>query len=172
MRRSARGLASGLALSAGCALEAPAQEPPETFLAFSHDFAGYRAWQSYVPPLALPGNEHVSGPRTVYLNAVPEHGASEFPVGTIFVKESGEGDAMRVFASVKRGGNYNAKGAVGWEWFELKGEPDAPTIDWRGFGPANGDAYGGDATGGCNGCHDAEKWDYSWTAMEFHLLGT
>ena len=29
------------------------------------------------------------------------------------------------------------------------------SITWRGFGPATGDVYGGDATGGCNSCHGA-----------------
>ena len=72
---------------------------------------------------------------------------------------------------MKRGGHFNATGAVDWEWFELTNGPgDAPTIQWRGFGPTNGDAYGGDATGGCNTCHSDPRWDYIWTAKEFHLL--
>ena len=61
---------------------------------------------------------------------------------------------------MKRGAGFNADGAAGWEWFQLANGPgDAPTILWRGVGPSDGDAYGAD-TGGCNGCHDAARWDY------------
>jgi hypothetical protein len=149
--------------------------PDEPFIAFGADFAGYHAWKSFVPILELPGNDHLNGTRTVFVNRLPEPGSAEFPVGTIFVKESGDGDpsTRHVFASVKRGAGFNKTGAIGWEWFELEnGSGDEPTILWRGVGPTNGDAYGGDATGGCNLCHDSKTWDYAWTAKEFHLLAT
>jgi hypothetical protein len=55
----------------------------------------------------------------------------------------------------KRGGNYNVKGPLGWEWFELEGLGRAPTILWHGVGPADGKTYGGDPNNGCNGCHGA-----------------
>lgn len=157
-------------LGLACESDWPRDEP---FIAFGTDFAGYHSWESFVPKIALPGNDHLNGTRTVYINRLPEPGSTEFPVGTIFVKESGDGDPSQrhVFASVKRGAGFNKTGAVDWEWFELQnGAKDQPTILWRGVGPTNGDAYGGDATGGCNTCHDTKVWDYAWTAREFHLL--
>jgi hypothetical protein len=142
------------------------------FVALAADFAGYRAWTAFVPEGGAPGNDHVSGPRTVYVNRLPATSAHAFPIGTIFVKESGDGDVSthHVFASVKRGGGFNEQGAVGWELFELTATAGgSPSIVWRGVGPATGDAYGG-PTGGCNACHSLKQMDYSWTAEEFGLL--
>jgi hypothetical protein len=54
----------------------------------------------------------------------------------------------------KRGGDYNARGAQGWEWFELKAQLDGSwTIAWRGITPPEGCGYSGIAGGGCNICH-------------------
>jgi hypothetical protein len=160
-------------LSCGASSEGP-PPAPETLLAVGADFAGFHGWQSFTPTESFLGNDHLAGPRTIYVNRLPSPSATEFPVGTIFVKESGGGDVLsrHVFAMVKRGGGFNAKGAVNWEWFELKNTADdRPILDWRGLGPQTGDAYGSDATGGCNGCHSGEKWDYVWSAQEFELLG-
>ena len=128
------------------------------FVAFGSDFDGFRTWESFEPVSAAPGNDHVSGPRRIYINKLPGAGASAFSVGTIIVKESGDGDlaSRHVFAMVKRGAAFNAGGAVGWEWFELANvDEQRVAVTWRGLGPENGDVYGGDATGGCNRCHDA-----------------
>lgn len=126
---------------------------PETFLAFTTTFADFRSWPAFhsdgpaddgtLPPDVL-------GPRTQYLRQLPPHGASEFPVGTVIV-EARESGAKKIFAGVKRGGGFNAGGAVDWEWFELSEGP--VTIVWRGVGPPIGDTYGGDPDGGCNACH-------------------
>jgi hypothetical protein len=160
--------------SCGGASDASDSPPPlTTKIAFAADFAGYHGWTSFACGIGSLGNDHLQGPRRVYLNRLPPPGATAFPIGTIFVKESGDGppETRHVFASVKRGGGFNATGAVNWEWFELANGPDdRPRIVWRGFGPSNGDAYGGDATGGCNGCHDAPRLDYAWSAQEFGLL--
>jgi hypothetical protein len=126
---------------------------PTTFLAFTSTFAPFRTWTSFhsdgpaddgtFPPDVL-------GPRTQYINAVPPPGATEFPVGTVIV-EARESGSEKIFAAVKRGGGFNATGAVDWEWFELTDQP--VTIAWRGFGPPAGEMYGGDPNGGCNACH-------------------
>ena len=124
-----------------------------SFVAFASDFMGFESWQSETldSPTAS-GSTHVSGVRTIYLNKVPPAGATAFPLSTIIVKRT-EMDG-KIFAQVKRGGGFNANGAVGWEWFELvENTPGVPSIRWRGFYPPAGEAYGGDPTGGCNLCH-------------------
>ena len=141
--------------------------PSEPFVAREHDFQGFRHWQSYTPDLGFPGNEHLSGPRTVY---VRNPGKPKFPIGTVIVKESGDGDLAKrkVFAMVKRGAGFNGNGgALGWEWFELQNvDTEHVSIVWRGTGPANGDAYG-PGTGGCNDCHAASQFtDFVFSASE------
>ena len=152
-------LAFGACSSAGSS-KAPPTDPP-AFVAAQGDFASFRSWPSLDPgPGVAPGNDHLTGPRIVYYNRSPPLGAKAFPVGTIIVKESGDGDfATRdIFAMVKRGGDFNEGdgGAVDWEWFRLQSSADGQTniIVWRGIGPADGDAYGSNgSTGGCNPCH-------------------
>ncbi|HEY0715045.1 MAG TPA: hypothetical protein VGF45_20355, partial [Polyangia bacterium] len=66
----------------------------------------------------------------------------------------------KFFAMVKRGASYNARGARGWEWFELRERDGRFTIAWRGLDAPSGEGYGGggdaevDPLGGCNSCHD------------------
>jgi hypothetical protein len=145
------------------------------FLAFGGDFSGFHAWESYKVPAdsTAPAGLHTSGPRTEYLNHRPPHGSTTFPVGTIIVKElSGPANpAGQIFAMVKRGGGFNASGASGWEWFELSlGATDADvSIIWRGVGPPSGEKYGGDPTGGCNGCHGIAPDNDSVRSTGFRL---
>lgn len=144
------------------------------FIAFTPDFADFRSWTELVPSFAAPGNEHISGPRRVYLNSVPSPDSSTFPLGTIFVKESGDGPVREreLFAVAKRGGGFNPDGAQGWEWFKLLNYvDDTPFIEWRGANGEAGDAYGSGNTGGCNGCHNVPSYDYIWSVSEFGLLG-
>jgi cytochrome P460 len=145
---------------------APAESTPDadpvgdTFLAVDSSFNGFRTWEAFAMPPGENGTIHTAGVRTTYLNHAPKTGSTEFPVGTIIVKESEDGPIAdrQVFARVKRGGGYNAGGAAGWEWFELKNEdPQRSTRIWRGVGPPVGEKYGGDPNGGCNGCHGAAK---------------
>jgi hypothetical protein len=77
-------------------------------------------------------------------------------VGTIIVKEIINDDPTQndMVARVKRGGTYNARGASGWEWFELRSTSDGVAgILWRGVGPPAGESYLGNVDGGCNACH-------------------
>lgn len=144
----------------GCGSSTPATSPdgqPATFIAFAKDFSRFRTWTSHAIDSAVAaGSTHVSGPRTMYLNQPPPADATEYPVGTLIVKETAADG--KLFARCKRGGNFNATGAVGWEWFELQ-ETAAKevVIRWHGFGPPAGEMYGGDAMGGCNGCHTAAR---------------
>jgi hypothetical protein len=61
----------------------------------------------------------------------------------------------KTFAMAKRGGNYNANGAIGWEWLELQEDASGNIlIVWRGISPPAGEGYGGSVVGGsCNTCH-------------------
>lgn len=158
-----------LLLAAGCGggeppSPAPSASPAELVATEAH-FVGYDGWtrfdrgvQGFVPA-------HPDGVTTVFVNRVPPHGATRFPLGTIIVRqtETGPRETWEVHAMVKRGGEYNPLGAVGWEYFDLRlppeGEPLAPTVLWRGEGPANeGDGYATAAGGvllGCNHCHGA-----------------
>ncbi|CAN5741750.1 hypothetical protein BH09MYX1_BH09MYX1_31890 [soil metagenome] len=160
-------LALALAGTLSCGSSPVASTPPPTFIAFGEDFAAYRTWSSFeITVDAAPGNDHLVGPRRVFYNQLPPPGSTAFPVGTILVKESGDGDlpTRHVFAMVKRGGGFNAiaGGALDWEWFELVNDTSGNVIMlWRGEGPPNGDAYGSGTTGGCNACHGgAPKTNY------------
>jgi hypothetical protein len=67
----------------------------------------------------------------------------------------------------KRGGDYNAEGALGWEWFDLDlTESGGVAVDWRGPVPPEGRGYecalgeddaGSEGVGDCNTCHGAAE---------------
>jgi hypothetical protein len=134
---------------------------PETFVAMQADFAGYLGWDRVTVGSGDTG--HPDGERAVYFSALPQGGSDAFAVGTRVVKVIPGAD---IHAMVKRGGGYNAAGAVGWEWFELALATDgSPVIRWRGEVPPDGEAYGalpgadtadtGLEVGDCNTCHAA-----------------
>lgn len=143
--------------SLGCSRRSPPTVVAEPFIVFERDLAGFRGWE----PVDLPrsggaGMAHVAGLRREYLNRRPPAGAKTFPVGTILVKEMLEGASPghRIFAMAKRGGGYNAEGASGWEWFELRERGDGTIgIVWRGISAPAGEGYAGRKSGGCNACH-------------------
>lgn len=132
---------------------------PDTFIAFNTSFAPFRTWpmrhsDGPIDDGTLPPG--VAGPRDQYVNEIPPPGSLEFPVGTMIVEV--RTDIGKIFASVKRGGDFNAGGAKDWEYFELAENP--VMYVWRGLGPPLGDTYGGDPNG-CNNCHRAcEANDY------------
>jgi hypothetical protein len=154
-RLAATAVAGALAAVAGCG-GGGASDAADAgiFLAVASDFADYQSWQSNTTESAVAsGSTHVSGRRTVYINQLPPAGATEFPIGTMIVKET-ETDG-KIFARAKRGGDFNKSGAKGWEWFELERGANGISVSWHGWGPPAGEKYGGDAGGGCNGCHAA-----------------
>ena len=163
----ARTLLLALTLACGAAAS-PA--PPETFVALAGDFAPYASWPSfYVGDVPDPDGVDLSGPRTVYVNQLPAHGAKEFPVGTILVKvvETAEApESWQMFGLVKRGGGFDEDGAPNWEWFGLSTDSSGHvSIDWRGTGPPPDGGYGGlGAALGCVFCHaNATTNDYVQT---------
>src|SRR5262245_47396147 len=104
-----------LAFSLGCG---GGSHVRQTFIALQDDFATFESWRRYdLGDMPIEG--HPAGPRFAYLNQLPKKGAQEYPVGTIIVKavELEEVVAWDVFAMVKRGGNFNAEGALNWEFF-------------------------------------------------------
>ena len=131
----------------------PAKAP---FIALERDFQGFQSWET-VDISKRPGGiqTHESPDAQEYINQQPPTGSKQFPVGTILVKSTKkEAGKQDIFAMVKRGDGYNAKGAPGWEWFELTRRPDQSlAIVWRGMNPPDGQGYGGLPSGGCNDCH-------------------
>jgi hypothetical protein len=135
------------------------------FLALDRDFSDFREWMVFM--LDAKSHAAANGPVNVYLNRLPPPGATEFPVGTLIVKtvEAGAPSAWTIHAMSKHGANFNARGALDWEFFELKiNQDDEPVILWRGTKPADGHKYK-DLSGStttekdCNDCHTSSKND-------------
>ena len=141
----------------------------DTYVAMQADFADFKQWPS-VEVTELDSG-HGVGARFVYLSR-PEGDGETFPVGTVIVKVI---EGSSTFAMARRGGDFNASGALGWEWFELDYATDStPVIRWRGEQPPEGEAYGAlpgqtaDTAaafeGDCNACHVAARAnDYVFT---------
>jgi hypothetical protein len=133
-----------------------AENSSGVFIAFQCDFSGFESWTAF--DLGDDQDDGVTfvGHRRAYINQLPPHGSSTFPVGTIVIKTIAEDQETpgQIFAMAKRGGSYNVQGATGWEWFELLKTTDAPpVIRWRGITPPAGEKYAGIAGGACNTCH-------------------
>lgn len=139
-------------------MDAPSPEPePTNFIAFATNFQDFRSWETFVRPNRsdVPGCLHSTCLRTDYLNQRPPPGSTAFPIKTMIVKDLDNPAGRQIFAMVKRGGGYNADGAVGWEWFELEENADGSVkIVWRGLGAPDDEVYGlPGMNGGCNQCH-------------------
>jgi hypothetical protein len=131
----------------------------EQFVAMQNDFSGFTGWPDYA--IEPEDSGHPEGARTVYISEEPPEGATAFPVGTMIVKVIEGAD---IHAMAKRGGGFNAEGALGWEWFELVMDGSEPVIRWRGAEPPDGETYGAlpgveeDSAaplGNCDSCHSA-----------------
>lgn len=155
-----------LSFGAGCLDSEGAESTEETsFIAVQQDFADFATWDSF--EIELDGAEGTrahsgDGPLMGYINQLPPAESTEFPVGTILVKtvEAGAPQDWTIQVMVKRGGNFNALGALGWEYLDLEiNAENTPVILWRGEAPPSGHGY--EALGGteteieldCNSCH-------------------
>jgi hypothetical protein len=169
----ARALAALVALTAvGCSTGPTAATPDdsELFQAVSSSFSGFCSWKS--APATTTGDDagdglHGLGPLTVYWNQSPPHGATSFPNGTIIVKANETADPTQrtIFAMVKRGGDFNSSGAVGWDWYSLQQTTaacDVINILWNATVPPGGESYAGTPIGDCNGCHTKTTNDAVW----------
>lgn len=125
------------------------------FIAQASSFQGFRSWRALDVASTSTGHG-LDGGRTIWSNQAPPVDSAAYPNGSILVKATTVGAPQEwvIHAMVKRGGNYNAAGAAGWEWFELGLDAQERTvIIWRGI---TGDRYGGHDAGmalGCNDCH-------------------
>ncbi len=153
---------------AACGKSSTGDDTPTAgeFIPLQSDFAGFTSWTHYDVGDEAVDSVHVAGPREVFINKLPPKGSTHFPVGTMIVKETQVGadkTQWEVHAAVKRGGNYNANGAIDWEWFDLSLDADAvPTINWSGAQPPPGGGYGAPVAGDpsatdCNTCHAVAK---------------
>ena len=102
-----------LLIVSGCGGEMTSSGGP---IALASDFQGYETWESIVLPAVDGGTAHSADARTVFIKQRPPGGSTEFPVGTLIVKQM----PFNTLAMGKRGGTYNANGAKGWEWFDLE----------------------------------------------------
>jgi hypothetical protein len=142
--------------------DAATSAPTKTFGALVGDFQPYASWTNfYVGDVPDPNGVDLAGPRTVYINAMPPPGSTQFPVGTMIVKviETSEApQTWQMFALVKRGGDFDSQGAPGWEWFGLAmNASNEVVIEWRGDGPPPDGGYGGINNVGCIYCHTQAK---------------
>jgi hypothetical protein len=169
MRARFIGLVLTVAAAAACGGTSDGTLPGGT-VPYARDFEGFESWQSEtIETTTESGSTHVSGSRTIYINHMPDPAATTFDDGTLIVKRT-TADG-KLFARAKRGGDFNLRGAVGWEWLELEERPTGLVIRWRGLGPPKGEMYGGDPNGGCNLCHKlAVTNDYVLTPG-FRLAG-
>jgi hypothetical protein len=129
----------------------------KVFLAFAENFRGYHSWPSFdVSATAPAAGIHDGSLVMEYIDPTPPSGSTEFPLGTLVVKEATGGTGGdQIFAQVKRGGGFNP-GLPNWEWFELQNVADGRDgviVVWRG-GPPAGEKYGGNPNI-CNSCHAA-----------------
>lgn len=139
------------------------------FVAQNSDFAGFLGWfHGVLPPNQLSGIVYPPGTQVGFVNQRTSD--STYPKGTIVIKaiENPARDATNweVFAFAKRGGDYNAAGAVGWEFFLLRVDHDgnpyitsrglAPNVD--GFDMGTGSYSPGGAAGSCNICHGLQDY--------------
>ena len=152
-------LLSAVALSAACGGASQSSAPDAgaaVFVAVQGDFAGYRQWTAFDGgQSANDGIVIEPAQRTIYMNKLPPHDSTDYPVGTIIVKDT---ENANTFAMAKRGGDFNSAGAVDWEFFELVTDSSNNTsINWRGTAPPVGETYGNTTSTSCNGCHTGFK---------------
>lgn len=148
-------------------------EEPPMFVGLSH----WTMFDRGPDPVHL---DDPTGHASVYIDHLPPQGSTTFPVGTRIVRIMGEGGDPTLWEAhglVKVGGDFNADGAAGWEYYGLAMTRDAhgdlvATTRWHGVGPPDGDGYAHLDAGpvlGCNHCHGAATWNDSIIGPELQL---
>ena len=103
-----------------------------TFIALDHDFAGFQSWYSATLPFnELSATVDPVGTHVGFVSRRPAAGATRYPIGTIIVKAiepSADDTTWELFGMAKRGGGFNAGGAVDWEYFLLRVAADGNPV--------------------------------------------
>jgi len=151
-----------------CETEDDGVQRTEPFIALVRDFEGFQEWESFAVPSPAAG-PHAGSDVVVFINDRPKKDVETFPPGTVIVKavQDGAPQAWNLHAMVKRGADFNAAGALGWEFFDLRlSNEEVPVIIWRGPKPPLGHGYelanpedlNPDDTD-CNTCHTSAHND-------------
>ncbi len=150
------------------------------FVPVASDFKCYGSWTEFDLGSGDGGVDeagscaHVANvPRVGYMNKIPPHGSTSFPVGTMIIKEihtTPNPADWPVFSMVKRGGGYDpGSGCEGWEWYGLNLTTSAcdAHMQWGGIGPTGNDLYA--SCGACSTCHSAAQTNDCVLAPEMSL---
>jgi hypothetical protein len=149
-----------------------ATKPPvEQFVAADSDVADFWTW--YTQPFvadAVADIVYPPGSRVGFLNHRPPAGTTSYPLGTIIVKAI-ENDNVpanwELFGIAKRGGDYNAAGAHGWEFLLLRVDDGVahiysrgltPTVDGRADMVVNEGSYFAGGQVACDVCHGQKMY--------------
>ncbi|HEX4456565.1 MAG TPA: hypothetical protein VIA18_01265 [Polyangia bacterium] len=113
--------------------------PVPEFIVQDSDVAGFTSWYSQ-PFVADPLSDIVypPGSRVGFINHLAPAGATAYPLGTIIIKaieNSTDPTTWELFGMSKRGGDYNAAGAVGWDFMLLRFQDGVPHIYSSGLTP-------------------------------------
>lgn len=145
-----------VAMLVSCGHDAPPERVPSI-----DDFAGFQSWTRTELPMTD------VYPHAIYSSPLADQG-EPWALGAAFVRaeESGPPAAWLLHGIVRRGGDFNAGLASGWEFFGLFVDESGDTrLIWRGEHPPLGAGYvvedtdvpdvgpNGLPEGDCNGCH-------------------
>lgn len=182
MNRSSLAFGSAACLavvaSSSCGGGGAAKSPPvQQFIIQDSDIADFTSWYSQ-PFVADPSADIVypPGSRVGFINHVAAPGTTSYPVGTIIIKaieNSKDPTTWEMFGMSKRGGDYNAAGAVGWDFFLPRYQDGVPHIYSSGLTPTvdgnpdmgalNEGSYFAGGQIACDVCHgrkDYAPYDY------------
>ena len=158
--------ARALALAVGAAACGGAKDSggasacmPEPFISFTRDFEDLDAWST--AELGGPDNEAHAAGGQLFSRALGLDADGGLCAGSMLVRsQPAVADSpASLHGMVKRGGGFNADGAVGWEWFGLgRSEAGAPVVLWRGEEAPSDVGYNNGVElveANCNACHAA-----------------
>lgn len=163
-----------VAASSSCGGKAATKPPPvvQQFLVQDSDIADFTSWYSQpfvIDPIA--DIFYPPGSRFGFINHVAAPGATSYPIGTIIIKaieNSKDPTTWQLFGMSKRGGDYNAAGAVGWDFFLPRFENGVPHIYSSGLTPTvdgnpdmgavNEGSYFAGGQIACDVCHGSKDY--------------
>ena len=134
------------ACSVAAATPAPTDGGASPFIAFATDFAGFASWSRHRSrPPSPRARRTSSGPRTVYINALPPPGAAGFRWARSSSRRRWRTERLFAHGEARRRRLQHQPARSSWEWFELEETGSgAVIVIWHGVGPPSGETYGGD----------------------------